>query len=198
MEDVEAEELLMLMDSAGLDSWLEPGVKTRMNVRSSTTMDLVLAPRKLTERMISCEVIMETHVDSDHLPIRTVINVETQEVEETTRRRCWKSMDVKKFTDFLLANQLGKRWMGLPELCTPQQIDSVVEHLVDINQQGVQKSKLRGPALPPGPSLDGPQNAHISSKRHDKPSEVEEGPQEASGKCQCGHEIVTKRQVVEA
>jgi len=138
VEDAEAEELLLLMDSASLDCWLEPGTVTRMDARSSTTIDLVLASRRLTERMISCEV-SETHADSDHLPICTIMDVETQEVEEE-RRRCWKSIDVEKFTVFVSANLLGKRWMELLELSTPQQIDSVVEHLVDVIQQGVQKS----------------------------------------------------------
>ncbi|KAJ5901433.1 hypothetical protein N7504_007427 [Penicillium tannophilum] len=122
------------------DCWLEPGTVTRMDARSSTTIDLVLASRRLTERMISCEVSMETHADSDHLPIRTVLGMETQEVEEPERRRSWKSMDVEKFTDFVSANLLGKRWMELPELSTPQRIDNVVEHLVDVVQQGVQQS----------------------------------------------------------
>ncbi|KAJ5667630.1 hypothetical protein N7507_003494 [Penicillium longicatenatum] len=145
-EEPEAEELLILMDSTGLDSWLEPGVATRIDCRSSTTIDLTLASRSLQERMISCEVSMETHADSDHLPIRTELDVETQEMEET-RRRNWKAMEVEKFTDFMSANLLGKRWMHLPgkgaggeEDVQPRQIDDVVEHLVDNIQQGVQQS----------------------------------------------------------
>ncbi|KAJ5667634.1 hypothetical protein N7507_003498 [Penicillium longicatenatum] len=139
VEDVEAEELLLLMDSAGLECWLEPGTITRADARSNTTIDLVLASRKLTERMISCEVSMETHADSDHLPICTIVDVEMQEVEEV-RRRSWKSMNVEKFTDFVSANLLGKRWMELPDLALPHQIDHAVEHLVDVIQQGVQQS----------------------------------------------------------
>ena len=138
-EDAEAEELLMLMDSAGLDCWLEPGTITRMDARSRTTIDLVLASRRLTKRIISCEVSEETHADSDHLPIRTVLDIETQEVEET-RRRSWKNMDVEKFTGFVSANLLGKRRMNLPEEPPPEMIDSVVEHLLEIVQQGVQAS----------------------------------------------------------
>ncbi|KAJ5953702.1 hypothetical protein N7454_000598 [Penicillium verhagenii] len=141
-EDAEAEELLTLMDSAELDCWLEPGTVTRMDARSQTTIDLVLASRRLKERMVSCEVSADTHADSDHLPICTVVDLGTEEVEEPVRRRSWKSMDEKKFTEFVSANLLGKSWMHLPgegDVLT-QQIDNIVEHLVEVVQQGVQCS----------------------------------------------------------
>ncbi|KAJ5642579.1 hypothetical protein N7490_006579 [Penicillium lividum] len=137
-EDAKAEEVLELMDTANLELWTEPGIPTRMNTVSQTTIDLVLASQKLRERLIACAVSEDTHADSDHLPIATSIDLETQYVEEA-RRRCWKAMDTEKFLEFVSANLLGKR--GIREGATiPRQIDEATESLLSVIQQGVQVS----------------------------------------------------------
>jgi hypothetical protein len=59
-----SEDVLELMDMAGLDLWLEPGTITRDQARCQTTIDLVLASGTLEEIMVACEVNQRMHVDS--------------------------------------------------------------------------------------------------------------------------------------
>ena len=141
--DKEAEDVLELMDMANLDLWLEPGTITWPGERNQagTTIDLVLASSSLRGRMINCSVDEEVHADSDHLPVRTELDLKTSEVE-VIKRRCWKKMDEKKFLEFVSANLLSKRgtWNLDIDTVTPADIDTATEYLVEVVQQGVQES----------------------------------------------------------
>ena len=136
VEDTKAEEVLELMDTANLELWTEPGVPTRLNIVSQTTIDLVLASQKLYERLIAYKVSEDTHTDSDHLPISTSVDLETQSVEET-RRRCWKTIDTGKFLEFISTNLLDKRGI---EGESPKDINRAAEYLLSVIQQGIQAS----------------------------------------------------------
>lgn len=100
-----------------------------------------MGSQALADRMVACEVNEKVHADSDHLPIYTILDVETQ-AEEPTRRRNWKSMDEEKFLEFVSANLLGKRWMNLPREgdVLPRTIDDAVEYLMETVQRAVQES----------------------------------------------------------
>jgi hypothetical protein len=103
--DAEAEELLDIMEVAALDNWLPEGEVTRLGGGGrGTTIDLVLATTDLREKMINCEVNDRVHADSDHLPIHTLLDIDTEEIEEPPLRRNWKAIDAKKLVDFVDAN----------------------------------------------------------------------------------------------
>jgi hypothetical protein len=135
--DVKAEDLLDLMESAGLDNWLAPGTITRDQAGYQTTIDLTLASYSLREQMIACEVDQDVHADSDHLPILTLLEVNVPETAEAVKRRNWKAMEVEKFLTFASANLCT---MQLPKEPTPREIDYAVDHLIDIVQQAAQES----------------------------------------------------------
>jgi hypothetical protein len=137
-QDAGADKVIELCDIEDLDSWLEPGTITRDQGGDQTTIDLILASAMLTDRLIACEIAFECHADSDHLPIRTIIDVDTPKIIEadTTRRRLWKVMDTEKFDQFVAMNLPVYE----PNLSTPKHIDTAVEHLIDIVNRGVQES----------------------------------------------------------
>ncbi|KAJ5638941.1 hypothetical protein N7528_001331 [Penicillium herquei] len=136
-EDPRAADIIELMDSADLDLWLQPGTVTRMGSegQNSTSIDLVLASRALDGRLISCDVAIDNHADSDHLPIKTVIDVETS-VVDVVKRRCWKKMDTEEFLSFVSANLRPP----LVHHLTPNLIDQEVNLLLETVQQGIQAS----------------------------------------------------------
>ncbi|KAJ5710399.1 hypothetical protein N7488_004555 [Penicillium malachiteum] len=140
-EDPRAADVVELMDSADLDLWLEPGTQTRMGSggQGSTSIDLVLASRALQGRLISCGVSIDNHADSDHLPIKTAIDVETDVVEDV-RRRCWKHMDTDKFLKFMSVNLEPLCAADWPRDPAPALIDQRVNFLLETVQQGIQAS----------------------------------------------------------
>lgn len=81
------------------------------------------------------------HADSDHLPIRTIINFATAEPAEAPKRRNWKGMDEDKFLTFVNTNLQDKPWLHLRgETVHPQQVDDAVKYLMEVIQRGVQES----------------------------------------------------------
>ena len=135
--DVRAEDLLDLMEMAGLDNWLAPGTVTRDQAGSQSTIDLTLASYSLREQMIACEVDDSVHADSDHLPILTLLEINVPEAVDPVQRRNWKAMDVEKFLTFASANL---SMMRLPEEPAPREIEYAVDHLLDIVQRAAQES----------------------------------------------------------
>jgi endonuclease/exonuclease/phosphatase family metal-dependent hydrolase len=85
--DARAEDLLDLMETAGLDSWLAPGTVTRDQAGSQSTIDLVLASYSLREQMLACKVDRDVHADSDHLPIQTLLEIDVPEASDPIKRR---------------------------------------------------------------------------------------------------------------
>jgi len=135
-QDPGSDKLIELCDIANLDLWLEPGTITRDQNGRQTTIDLSFGSPTLTDRLVVCELALDCHADSDHLPIRTILDINTPEAIQP-KRRLWKAMDTDKFDKFVAEN-LGNlsRW----HLESPRQIDNAVDHLMDIVQRGVQES----------------------------------------------------------
>ncbi|KAI9034950.1 uncharacterized protein KD926_004998 [Aspergillus affinis] len=73
--DTLSNQLLDLSDRRYLDLWLEPGITIRDEAGTKTTIDLVLGSQDLTPRLVTCEVTEKIYADSDHLPIRTLIDI---------------------------------------------------------------------------------------------------------------------------
>ncbi|OQE08718.1 hypothetical protein PENFLA_c128G08495 [Penicillium flavigenum] len=135
-QDLGADRLIELCDETDLDLWLEPGTVTRDQNREQTTIDLFFGTPGLTERLVVCELALDCHADSDHLPVRTLIDINASTTPaEAQKRRLWKAMDAEKF-DIFVADNLPTP----PQLTTPRQIDDVVNHLIEIVQRGVQES----------------------------------------------------------
>ena len=84
-QDLKADSLLEFTDSRLLDLWLEPGTVTREFKNHRTTIDLVWGSRKLTNHFVACEVAPKIHADSDHLPIRILINIDIPEAQAPRR-----------------------------------------------------------------------------------------------------------------
>jgi Ribonuclease HI len=136
-----ADEWLDAAETRALDLWLKPGSITRMQAGSQSTLDLVFASASLDGRMIDCRVAEDVHADSDHLPVRTIIDFETEEPAEAPKRRNWKEMDEGKFLTFVNTNLQGKPWLHLRgQPIRPRQIDDAVDHLMEVVQRGVQES----------------------------------------------------------
>ena len=106
-EDVEpdpkAEDFLEIADKHPLDLWLEPGTITRDEAGHQTTIDLVWGSQELAGRLIACELAPECHVDSDHIPIRILVDISTQPARQPKRRN-WKETDTKLLCKFVEAN----------------------------------------------------------------------------------------------
>ncbi|OQE59010.1 hypothetical protein PENNAL_c0342G04449, partial [Penicillium nalgiovense] len=134
IQDLGSDRLIELCDGADLDLWLEPGTVTRDQNGERTTIDLLFGTPALTERLVVCELALDCHADSDHLPIRTLLEVDTVPVVEI-KRRLWKAMDTEKF-DIFVADNLPMP----PLLTTPRQIDDAVDHMIGIVQRGVHES----------------------------------------------------------
>jgi ribonuclease HI len=137
IQDANADALIELTDSADLDLWLAPGTITRDEAGHQTTIDLVFGSHDLSERFLTSEIAHECHSHSDHLPIRTILDISTVSTTASApKRRNWKAMETEKFDNFVAANLRGKTWT----LTTPRQIDEAVEHFIDIINRAVEES----------------------------------------------------------
>ncbi|KAJ6176718.1 hypothetical protein N7485_003632 [Penicillium canescens] len=137
VQDANADALIELTDSADLDLWLAPGTITRDESGHQTTIDLVFGSHDLSERFLVSEIARECHAHSDHLPIRTILDISTTSTTDSQpKRRNWKAMETEKFDKFVAANLRGKTW----SLATPRQIDEAVEHFIDIINRAVEES----------------------------------------------------------
>ncbi|OQD70292.1 hypothetical protein PENANT_c265G00793, partial [Penicillium antarcticum] len=137
VQDANADALIELTDSADLDLWLAPGTITRDESGHQTTIDLVFGSHDLSERFLATEIAHECHAHSDHLPIRTILDVSTSTTDSAPKRRNWKAIETDKFDKFVAANL---RIPLLNQLDTPQQIDAAVDHLIEIINRGVEES----------------------------------------------------------
>ncbi|KAI9035632.1 uncharacterized protein KD926_003172 [Aspergillus affinis] len=106
--------------------WLEPGTTTRDEAGAKTTIDLVLGSQDLTPRLVACEITKKIHADSDHLPIRTLIDIQTK-TPEAQRRRNWKAYKVKDLQAFVDLNLHSKAFL----LENKQHIELAIEFLIE-------------------------------------------------------------------
>ncbi|KAJ6020305.1 hypothetical protein N7499_003588 [Penicillium canescens] len=137
IQDANADALIELTDSADLDLWLAPGTITRDEAGHQTSIDLVFGSHDLSERFLTSEIAHECHSHSDHLPIRTILDIQTTTPASTPKRRNWKAMETEKFDKFVAANL---RMPLLTQLGTPQQIDTAVDHFMDVINRAVDES----------------------------------------------------------
>jgi hypothetical protein len=110
-----AEDFIYDTDEAGMDLLTEPGTVTWQREDQESTIDLTLVSRSLTERLIEWAVDLDLGPSSDHLPIRTVIDIITEAAEQPKRRN-FKLTDQKEplaFVQANLANRIAKKisWM---------------------------------------------------------------------------------------
>lgn len=136
IRDEEAEELLDMMEAAGLDNWVPQGEATRELNGSRTTIDLVLASRSLYGRMVTCGTNPKVHADSDHLPIQTILDIDTPIAPKPAPRRKWKRIDERKLAEFVNTNL--RDWT--PCLDSRGHIDAATEHLLEVVKRGIQES----------------------------------------------------------
>ncbi|KAF4210539.1 hypothetical protein CNMCM5878_004249 [Aspergillus fumigatiaffinis] len=132
--DRRSDRLLELTDTWLLDLWTEPGAVTRDEQGHRSTIDLTFGSMDLTARLITCEMAPDIHADSDHLPIRMLLDISTPP-PQTPKRRNWKAMDAQKLCDFVSANIDPSRWSR--NLETPNQIEDATDHLIEIIQQAI-------------------------------------------------------------
>ena len=85
-QDSGSDKLIELCDEADLDMWLEPGTITRDQNGERTTIDLLFGTPALIERLVVYKLALDCYADSDHLPIRALLEVDTVPVVETKRR----------------------------------------------------------------------------------------------------------------
>jgi hypothetical protein len=84
--DNKADKLLRLADPRLLDLWLVPGTVTWNQADRQSTIDLVWGSQALSGHLVACELAPEAHADSDHLPIRTLIDIAAPAAEAPKRR----------------------------------------------------------------------------------------------------------------
>ncbi|KAI9036090.1 uncharacterized protein KD926_002467 [Aspergillus affinis] len=133
--DSSSDQLLELTDTRCLDLWLEPGTTTWERNGSRITIDLVLGSQDLTPRLVACEVNERVHADSDHYPIRTLLDISTK-TPEAQRRRNWKACSVKDLQSFVDLNLQSKAF----PLQTKQHIELAIEYLIETINQGIAAS----------------------------------------------------------
>ncbi|KAJ6003542.1 hypothetical protein N7522_006234 [Penicillium canescens] len=118
VQDASADALIELTDSADLDLWLAPGIITSDEAGHQTTMMMMmifLIPNG------AC------------LSVRTANTADSQ-----PKRRNWKAMKTEKCDKFVAANL--QQVPLLQNLNTPQQIDTAVDHLIEIINRAVEES----------------------------------------------------------
>ncbi|KAJ5598905.1 reverse transcriptase [Penicillium lagena] len=98
--DREAEDLLTVMDEFKMDLLTEEGKPTWERAGSSSVIDLTFVSETLTERLVQSGRADDIEHQSDHYPIRTVIDIETP-LFERPQRRNWAVTDSKALTAFI-------------------------------------------------------------------------------------------------
>ncbi|KAI9037167.1 uncharacterized protein KD926_000740 [Aspergillus affinis] len=102
--DSSFDQLLELTDTRCLDLWLEPGTTT----------------------LVACEVNERVYADSDHYPIRTLLDISTK-TPEAQRRKNWKTCSVKDLQSFVDLNLQTKAF----PLQMKQHIELAIEYLIE-------------------------------------------------------------------
>ncbi|PYI26171.1 hypothetical protein BP00DRAFT_356653, partial [Aspergillus indologenus CBS 114.80] len=68
-----------------------------------STIDLALETQKIVRRLVSCKINNKIYTNSDHLPIKTSININIPETQATPRRN-WTATDTEKLRSFVAEN----------------------------------------------------------------------------------------------
>ncbi|GMF81920.1 unnamed protein product [Aspergillus oryzae] len=136
--DRKAPRLLDFADSRLLDLWLEPGTATRDQNNHRSTIDLVFGAQSLADQYVAREVAPKVHADSDHLPIRTILDL-TLYAYQPPKRRQWKAMDVAKLREFVANNlNIYSHWDALETDPSAATIDAAADFLIEVVQRAIQ------------------------------------------------------------
>jgi ribonuclease HI len=131
----ESLELIEAADEASLELLTEPGTVTWQLGDRGSTIDLTFTSRSLLDRLILWERADDISDDSDHYPIRTILDIKTP-VQEPVKRRNWKATDTKKLIEFVTQNAVYKDLKS----ANKEQINQAVDHLIEVIQQGINNS----------------------------------------------------------
>ena len=155
-EEEEAEELIFAMERLDLDLVLPRGTITYSESGRQTTIDLVWATTKIREHIQQCGIVDTLDVDSDHRPIRTIVQIQSPQ-ESQSPKRSWKKVDAKALVDNIRQDIQESDILQLfqMELLTwegpnndndggrwddPQHLDEVTADIIQIIQKGIEIS----------------------------------------------------------
>ena len=116
-----SQNLLKIMQNAGLSLAFPKGTITRDTHGQRTTIDLSLVSEGLAGSMLRCGVDEELENSSDHLPIGTSLYLQACEEAAPRRRRFWKRLDEEKFKNSMRDQRLEslvvktRRWIAIDE-----------------------------------------------------------------------------------
>ncbi|KAI9039452.1 uncharacterized protein KD926_009466 [Aspergillus affinis] len=86
-------------------------------------------------KLVTCEVNERVYADSDHYPIRTLLDISTK-TPETQRKRNWKTCSIKDLQSFVDLNLQSKAF----PLQIKQHIELAIEYLIETINQGIAAS----------------------------------------------------------
>jgi hypothetical protein len=131
----ERERLLEIADHYHIELNTEEGIITWERGDHSSTINLTLLSTNLINRLITCERADDVQHDSDHYPIRTLLDITTP-YKESPQRRNWKATDTK-----VLLNTLDKT-ITVPSLqgALKQRIELAVTAFTTIIRKAVEAS----------------------------------------------------------
>ena len=96
-----SDNLLDIMRAAGATLALPRGTITRDYQGAQTTIDLSFVTEGLANRLVYSGIDEEVESSSDHLPVRTTLDLRAHEEPTRRPRRNWKAMDTEKFDNIL-------------------------------------------------------------------------------------------------
>jgi exonuclease III len=127
-----ADILIDIARNASLDLATECGTITWQARGVYSTIDLSFLSQNIKERLIKCIPRLDMAQSSDHLPIETSLDLQTQ-VSVTTRKRCWKKADIRK-----LREHLGQTNFTHTEPTKKEHIDTYVYELTQAVTRGIE------------------------------------------------------------
>lgn len=140
--DAEATHLITLIQDNDLDRCLPKGAITREEGGSSSCIYLVYATPEIISRIIECRVDRELDHHSDHLPISTILDLQTTAAIGKER---W---DWNKTDDKVLQNILRTVLPGFHQLKNPHDIDEYTNTPVNSLPKAIESSTPKAPTNP--------------------------------------------------
>jgi len=129
-QHAEADELIEIIEEHSLQLLLPPGTITYRARAAESTLDLTFVSQGLESTQQMCQVASEMDNDSDHLPVRTVLDLNLTP-KEVRQSRLWDKMD-----EALLLRMLRS------ELSIPHYPDSKdeIDHTTTLISKALQKA----------------------------------------------------------
>ena len=95
------DDLLNITENASATLTLLRDIITRNYQRAKIIINLIFATNEIIERLIYCEVNEKIENELNHLFIKTVLNLKTQEEFKRSSQCNWKTIDWEKFRNVL-------------------------------------------------------------------------------------------------